>query len=134
MKKLQDWQVRFEQFIAARTTAPFSWGANDCAIFAADCTHAITGVDVALPDLRRHKTELQAARVLKRHGGVVGIATAALGQPVPACGAGVGDVVLAKAGKRDMLAICNGSTCMAPGPSGLSFLPMPPDSVCWRIA
>jgi hypothetical protein len=134
MVKLQDWQVRFEQFIADRAAAPFTWGTNDCAIFAADCVLAITGHDVALPALRRHKTELQAARVLKRHGGVVGIATAAMGQPVPASGAGVGDVVLAKSGRRDMLAICNGATCIAPGVAGLAFLPMPTDSVCWRIA
>lgn len=134
MIKLHDWQVRFEAFIAARASRPFVWGTNDCAIFAADCVQAITGRDVAQPALRRHKTELQAARLLKRHGGVVGIATAALGQPAPASSAGVGDVVLAKWGGRDMLTICNGDTCIAPSPNGLAFMPMPIDSVCWRLS
>jgi hypothetical protein len=134
MNKRHDWQVRFEAFIAARTAKPFTWGTNDCAIFAADCVHAITGVDVALPAFRRHATERQAARLLKRHGGVLGIATAALGQPVPASTAQVGDVVLTKAGGRDMLAVCNGATCIAPGPHGLAVLPMADISLCWRLA
>jgi hypothetical protein len=134
MNKLHDWQVRFESFIASRNAKPFTWGTNDCAIFAADCVHALTGCDVALPAFRKHATERQAARVLKRHGGVLGIATAALGQPVPATTASVGDVVLAKAGGRDMLAICNGDTCIAPGPRGLAVLPMAQASLCWRLA
>ncbi len=134
MNKLQDWQIRFEGFIAQRSAKPFTWGTNDCAVFAADCVQALTGVDVAQPSLRKHKTELQAARLLKRHGGVVGIATAALGQPVPAMQAQVGDVVLAKSNGRDMLAICNGATCMAPSGTGLAVLAMPVDSVCWRLS
>lgn len=133
MKKLQDWQVRFETFIAQRRATPFTWGTNDCAIFAADCVQALTGADVALPAFRKHKTELQAARLLKRHGGVVGIATEALGQPAPANTAQVGDVVLAQSGGRDMLAICNGETCIAPSSTGLAVLVMPVDSVCWRL-
>ena len=134
MNKLHDWQLRFEAFISDRRAKPFTWGTNDCAVFAADCVQALTGVDVAQPSLRKHKTELQAARLLKRHGGVVGIATAVFGQPVPATQAQVGDVVLAKSGHRDMLAICNGSTCVAPSPSGLVFFPVPVESVCWRLA
>lgn len=134
MKKLHDWQVRFEQFVAERTAKPFTWGTNDCAIFAADCVLAITGVDVALPAFRQHATERQAARVLRRHGGVLGIATAALGQPMPASAAQVGDVVLTQAQGRDMLAICNGATCMAPSAHGLVALPMADARLCWRLA
>ena len=133
MNKLHDWQLRFEAFISDRRAKPFTWGTNDCAVFAADCVQALTGVDVAQPSLRKHKTELQAARLLKRHGGVVGIATAALGQPVPATQAQVGDVVLVKAHGRDMLAICNGDTCIAPSPQGLGMLPMSDATLCWRL-
>jgi hypothetical protein len=133
MKKCQDWQLRFEAFIAQRTAKPFAWGSNDCAIFAADCVHALTGIDVALPAYRQHTTERQAARLLKRHGGVAGIATAALGLPMPSSRAGVGDVVLTQSAGRDMLAVCNGDTCMAPSAAGLVFIPMASTSVCWRL-
>ena len=131
--KLQDWQVRFEAFIKARRALPFAWGSNDCAIFAADCVQAITGQDPAPAGLRSHATEKQAARSLERHGGLVGIATAALGEPVPISQACVGDVVLCKSGKRDMLAICNGSTALAPSAQGLVSVGMDDASMCWRV-
>ena len=130
----QLWQLEFERFVAARQAMPFAWGSNDCATFAADCVLAITGVDVALPALRTHSTELQAARLLKKHGGVAGIATAALGAPVPVLTAQIGDVVLADAAGHDMLAICNGSTLMAPGPNGLVHLGLDQARQCWRVA
>ena len=133
MKKHQDWQLRFEAFIKERQNLPFAWGANDCTTFAADCVEALTGVK-HLPDLRDYASELQAARLLKKHGGVVGIATAAMGQPVNVLQANVGDVVLTESEGRDMLAICNGGTCIAPGPLGLVHLGMDTARLCWRVA
>lgn len=132
--RLPDWQVRFEAFVAARRAAPFAWGSNDCALFAADCVQALTGTDPALQGLRAHRTEKQALRSLKRHGGLVGIATAALGAPMSALHANVGDVVLAESGGRGLLAICNGSTCLAPSARGLANLSMDTCSLAWRVA
>jgi len=134
MNRRLDWQIRFEAFIASRRRVPFVWGANDCALFAADCVHAITGQDPAPPGLRSHRTEKQALRTLQRHGGLQGIATRALGQPIPASQAGVGDVVLSKSGTRPMLSICNGSTVFAPSAHGLVSLALDTSSICWRVA
>ena len=134
MKKLHDWQIRFEAFISERRARPFVWGSNDCATFAADCIKAITGVDPAPTGLRQHRTEKQALRSLQRHGGLTGIATAAMGQPVPASQAGIGDVVLSKSGNRPMLSICNGSTVFAPGANGIISLALDTGSICWRVA
>lgn len=131
MQRQPDWQLRFEAFIASRLSAPFVWGSNDCAVFAADCVQALTGQDPAPAGLRAHSTEKQALRALKRHGGVAGIATAVLGQPVPASQANIGDVVLCKAGHRDMLAICNGGSALAPSARGLVTVPL--GALCWRV-
>ena len=131
--RLHDWQLKFEAFVKERRAMPFAWGANDCCTFAADCVEAITGVDCA-SQLRGHSTAKQAYRALQQHGGVAGIATAALGQPVPVLSAQIGDVVLSKSGERDMLAICNGGTCLAPGPDGLVSLGMDTATMCWRVA
>lgn len=126
-----DWQIRFEAFIALSYKRPFEWGLNDCATFAADCVWALTGVDPAPVDLRGHRTAKQALRALKRNGGLRGIATAALGQPRPALTARVGDVVLCKAGTRDMLAICNGREALAPSSAGLVSVPL--GELCWGV-
>lgn len=131
--KYYDWQIRFESFMRERQSMPFEWGVNDCCTFAADCVLALTGVDPALPELREHKTEIQAARLLKQHGGVRGIATAALGEPSPISMAQIGDVVLASSDGRDMLAICNGSSYVSPGPGGLVHESISLATICWRV-
>lgn len=132
MKKLHDHQLRFEAFILNRMHMPFSWGSNDCTTFAADAVEAVTG-QRHLPELRDYSTEREAIRLLADYGGVSGIATQALGAPVPVASAQIGDVVLTKAGTRDMLAICNGATCIAPGPAGLVHLSMSTATACWRV-
>jgi hypothetical protein len=132
--RLPDWQQRMEAFIALRMAMPFAWGANDCATFAADCVQAITGHDPAPVGLRKHTTAKQAYRAMARHGGLAGIAQAALGEPVPALLAGVGDVVLVTAGKREAFAICNGSTALAPSAHGLVSVPLQGARYAWRLA
>lgn len=134
MKKLHDWQIRYEAFLLERTNVPFVWGANDCATFAADCVMAITGIDPAPKGLRKHTTALQASRVLKRHGGLSGIATAALGEPVPVSQAQVGDVLLVPMQGREALAICNGATAFGPSAYGLTSVDVGTALKCWRVA
>ena len=127
--KYYDWQIRLEAFLRARQSVPFAWGTNDCVIFAADCVQALTGVDHVPPKLRGASL-LQSARILKERGGVIALAAAALGEPLPAAFAQIGDVVLCKAGDQDMLGICNGSTALAPGPDGLVSVAL--GALCWR--
>lgn len=134
--RLPDWQPRLEAFLAQRRTQPFAWGLNDCCTFAADCVQAITGQDPAPPGLRAHRTAKQAYRAIKRHGGVAAIARAAMGAPVPAALACVGDVVMvaAGAGGREALAVCNGSTVMLPTSRGLASMALADAFCAWRVA
>ena len=142
-----DWQLQHELFARARARAPFAWGLNDCAIFAADYVQAITGVDVA-PDLRAHRTALEAARVVKAQraqtraglytNGLFALATARLGEPLPPTLAGVGDVVLVLQddvphAQRHLLAVCNGGTCMGPGKLGIAHLGMHLAIAAWKV-
>lgn len=131
LTRLPTWPTRLEALLAQRQTQPFAWGLNDCCTFAADCVQAITGQDPAPAALRHHRTQKQAARALKRHGGMVGMAVAALGQPVPSSQACVGDVVLCTSANRPMLAICNGTTALAPSSTGLVTVPL--GALCWRV-
>lgn len=133
MTRLHDWQLLLERFMRARSKVPFSWGTNDCAIFASDCVLAITGTDPAPAELRLHRTAKEACRAIRAHGGLGAIATAALGEPVAQAYAGIGDVVLVKAGKRDALAICNGSVALMPSPVGLAAVSMDAATFAWKV-
>ena len=133
ISRLPDWQLRLEAFVNARRSTPFAWGTNDCGIFAADCVLALTGTDPAPKGMREHRTAKQAARAVNRRGGLMGIATAAFGPAAPAVFAHVGDVVLVNIGKRQALAICNGSTAIGPSEIGMACVSMDCATVFWRV-
>lgn len=133
LTRAHDWQTRFSAFLAQRQSMPFAWGGNDCCTCAADLVLALTGVDAAA-DLRGYSTAKEAYRALQKIGGVEALATAALGQPRRAVFAQIGDIVMVKIGKRDALAICNGSTALAPSAAGLVTVGFEHDALCWRVA
>lgn len=130
--RLPDWQLRLEAFIAQRLGAPFAWGRNDCALFAADAVLALTGRDPAA-NLRGHRTARQAYRVLQRHGGLAGLASARLGPSMAASLAGVGDVVLVQMGKHPALGVCNGALVLGPSAQGMATAPMSSALMAWRV-
>ena len=131
MMRLPDWPMLFDSIVTARLREPFAWGANDCALFAADCVRAITGIDMA-KDLRGLNA-LQAARYVRRCGGMAGVALRALG---PACrvrDAVQGDVLLVPTGKRQALAVHSGYGAILPGANGLMLVPLSLAVLAWRV-
>jgi len=131
--RLQDWQNRFAALVHQRQLTPFAWGAHDCVLWAADCVQALTGVDHAQAWRGSYSTALQAARVLSPMGGLVGVATAALGAHVSPLMAAVGDVVLVDNADREMLGVCIGTGVLAPGESGLVCVPMTAAIAVWKL-
>ena len=68
MKKL-NWAIDFLDFVESRHDTPFTWGTNDCAIFAADATMTM-GVPDPVPNSRgKYSTEAGAKRHLKSQYG-----------------------------------------------------------------
>jgi hypothetical protein len=140
LQRLSDWPLRLEAFVQQRAHQPFAWGVQDCALFAADAVQALTGVDVAPPALRRHRSARAALRSLRAHGGLHGIAQAALGTPIPPVLATVGDVLLVNSNNlafvhpgRPMLALCNGGTALATGQRGLVSVSLHSAVHAWRV-
>ena len=47
MQRYPDWPSRLERYLQAARGRPFSWGENDCALFACGAVAAMTGEDPA---------------------------------------------------------------------------------------
>lgn len=124
MKRLPDWPERLIEFIEARRVRAFSYGENDCGLFAADAIYAITGVDLA-ESWRGYASAQGAARKVKKSGGMRGIAAAAGLDERHAGFAQRGDLVLADVEGRETFGIVvgDGNWC-GPGADGLVFRPM----------
>lgn len=131
--RLPDWSMRLQRVVQARLREPFAWGGNDCCLFAADCVLACTGRDPAAGMRGAYRSERQALRLLRRFGGVEGLAQAHLaGEILPAM-AQRGDVgLLEREDGRCVLVVCNGAQWLGPTPQGMTQVDMP--SRAWRVA
>lgn len=123
-----DWVQRLHAYVDSRRALPFAWGSNDCATFAAGWVHALTGRDL-LGELQIHYTDARGAAVLiGDNGGLLGLATRALGAPLQAPAlAQRGDVLLVEIEGRESLTVLTGATVVGPDSAGLAVLP-----VDWR--
>lgn len=133
LTRLPDWRLRLDALVHERTSVPFVWGVQDCALWAADCVLAITGIDLAA-DLRGHRSARQALRTIRKHGGLFSIATRALGPAAGVHNASEGDVLLVGMGKRVALGVMlPGPMVVGPGATGLCAAPLS-DALCaWRV-
>lgn len=132
MKRKHTWQIDLAALLAARADMPFAWGSNDCCLFAADSVQAMTGVDHMQP-FRGYQTARQALEMLAKEGGLHQAVLKALGPDMPVGMAAVGDVLLMHHDDRELLAICNGATALAPGKNGLVTLPIAQAMAAWRV-
>lgn len=130
--RIREWQSALAAVIEARMHTPFQFGHTDCCLFAADCVQAMIGRDPAADARGTYSDERSAARVLKKMGGLDGIAATRVGVEVPPAMARVGDLVLGTAGS-ELLGVCTGETWHAPGERGLLALPMSAALRAWRV-
>jgi len=131
-KRIRTWQSALDALVRERLNQPFAWGKQDCALFAADCVWAVTGVDPA-EDLRgSYSSAAGAAEVIAGGGGLGNIAAARLGEAIIVELAQVGDVVLISLEGRETLSVCMGSYLTAPGEFGLVDLPLYLSLSAWR--
>jgi len=131
--RLRDWQSRLDACIRERRALPFAWGSQDCALFAADCVEAVTGVDPAADARGTYSDTKGAARMLKKRGGVEALADEYLGERIAPLMVAAGDVGVIDQEGGPMLAVCVGSHWLAPGVDGLVSLPIEAARVAWRV-
>lgn len=133
MQRLQDWPTRLADFIEARRERAFSWGDSDCCLFVCDAVEVMTETDPGARWRGLYASERGARRVMRDNGGVLGLATLAFGDSVPAEMAGRGDVVLVDTPSGDALALCLGNVLAAQGALGIEYLPRSEARTAWKI-
>lgn len=129
-----NWPRILEDFIESRRKTTFTWGSNDCCLFAANAVRLLTGQDFAA-DLRgTYKTKLGAARVLKKHGGIEDI-MAKTELPEQAIDyAQRGDVVQFGEGNKATLGVCIGTAAaFVSSIDGLVLCPLNLCTRAWRV-
>ena len=132
--RISNWPKVLHQVIDERRGVPFSWGENDCALFAADVVQALTGTDYASSYRGRYSTAIGSVRVLNNDKtSMEDLVTVALGQPVSPALLQRGDVAQFDNGNGKTLGICVGRHIVSPGTGGLEWVNM---SYClqgWKV-
>jgi hypothetical protein len=128
-----DWPERLAATLERARPVPFEWGVHDCALFAAACVYAVTGVD-ALGAWRGGWSNARTARSLQaRHGGLMLAVSKVMGPALPAIElAKRGDLLLINA-ERPWLAVCEGTRWWVPSKTGLAMGRTSLASVFWPV-
>lgn len=134
--RLEDWPERLNTYLSA--PHKFDWSEHNCALFAADAVMEITGKDYAVA-YRGLKNKALILRKLKRAGGLNGVLTSYLGEPVPVLTARRGDVVLMSVflnptgANAEAVGICTGKDVALLTKSGITYYPLCEGKLAWRI-
>lgn len=132
-------KTRLVSLLQARQAMPFVWGLTDCALWAADAVAAVTGHDPASDVRGSYHTALQAVRMIRRRGGLFGLAADRLGLQITASQAWDGDVALLRAdvcnrSADGALAVWWRGVLVAQGAAGLVMVPAAAARAHWRAA
>lgn len=127
------------RYIAARPKTAFDWQAANCCHFAAGWIEHATGVN-PMADLPATPDAMAAVRLVREHGDLQGIVTAATGwNPIPPALAQTGDIVLVESADPDgtghAIGICSGHDVLVTDAQGLvQHGPMDMALCAWRLA
>lgn len=129
--KFQDWEKRLNSHL--QNVPPFAWGTNDCCQFTLGrWCELCTGINYFAS--YKYKTEIGALKILKKHGGVDGLASLHLGEPKSPAMAKRGDIVSFTHDQGDALGICLGNKIAAIGANGLLFVPIRLANNAWSVS
>jgi hypothetical protein len=127
--RCQHWELSLNDYL--KNIGSFQWGKNDCCMFSVNAVKAMTNIDYG--KTYKYTTELGAAKILAKAGGVEAIASKWLGKPKSSLFAKRGDVVSFESGKAIALGICIGGKIAAMKQDGLAFLPMSKAKQSWSV-
>lgn len=114
----------------------FAWGQHDCCVFAARVADAMTDGDYVRRLLRQFDYNSQADidALFSANGGLRGLMTDFMGEPVGWMQSAQGDVVLMlDAEDKEVLGVCEGSAVICATAKGVIPLPMSRAVCAWKI-
>lgn len=126
--RLANWPQLLTDYVESKRNTPFAWGTADCCQFIAGAVAAVTGVDHAV-EFGPYEDEAGAQALLATYGGIEGLITHVLGEPVHVAQMGRGDVCIVDG----TAAVCTGQNVVSYGSNGLVFVPRSRASVAWRV-
>lgn len=132
MTRYPNWPERLADTIQAAYERPFVYGEWDCCLFAAHVVYQLTGIDFS-ETYRGYKSQAGASLMLHQNGGVEGIATRHLGEPIPPLMARRGDVVTAIVDRQESLGICDGPVGIFLTMTGITQIPLADCNNAWRV-
>lgn len=139
IRRKDNWCTLLDSFIKKRMDSPFKYGFNDCCLYVCDALLKMTETDFAKDFRGKYRTKIGAARFLKKHDGVLGIADKSFKKcnikRVAPNFAGRGDPVLFQDAGEDLLGIIStcGRNIVSVAPLGGVFLPRSIVTIAWRI-
>lgn len=132
MKRAKNWPELLSAFVRERRNIPFSWGYQDCCLFAADAVHIMTGEDLAAEFRGTYTDAISATRILKEHGGLESIVDSKL-ESVPVTFASRGSVVVIERVHGLALGIVMAEFALVPDVNGLNPFPLLGASRAWKV-
>lgn len=129
MARKAGWESILAETIEAARHTPFAWGTHDCALWAADCVYAMTGVDYAAPFRGQYQTEAEAKRLIEGQYGSLGGYVSRHLVSVPLEQVRRGDVVM----WRRALGICEGGQSFFVTYQGLRAINTLNCEQAWRV-
>lgn len=139
MARFEAWERRLNAAIDKYRRLTHQWGVRDCALFAAECVHALTQKDPAARWRRAYSDEAGALRIIAAHGGMAGLVEAGLADAGLVCDriernfAQRGDLCLMESEGNPALGVCIGAEVVGMSPEGLARRPLREAATVWAI-
>lgn len=128
----ENWPELLADELRAADARPFSFGVHDCCAFAARVVAAMTGRDL-MAQFPAYDSDEGAQAILMAHGGMAGIWTHCLGEPIAVAYAQRGDVVMMPTERGDAAGICLGSQAAFAAPVGVACHALQQVTKAWRV-
>lgn len=137
-RRTGNWVEWLHLYLAAKATAPFIWGKNDCCLFVAEWITLATGVDMGAPFRDTYNSKEGAAQLLDTFGGFESFVTLQLQNAgiaeVPLAFAQRGDAIIARPhGIPSVGIVVDNTAAFMQEPCGLVFIPVHLCHRAWRV-